>query len=190
VGTEFLMIREALLLSASVQLRNMATIGGNLLQRTRCRYFRDPTVACNKRSPGTGCSALEGHHRMHAVLATSEYCFATHASDVAVAFVALDALVHTTGQEGSRRIPLTRFYTPPGDTPNVETVLVHGELITSIEVPLLPPGALGLSQGSGPGVLRIRACIGCGRAGDRRWRDPRGPGGSRWDRNGSMAGSG
>jgi CO/xanthine dehydrogenase FAD-binding subunit len=141
IDTQLPMIRDALLLSASVQLRNMATIGGNLLQRTRCRYFRDPTVACNKRSPGTGCSALEGHHRMHAVLATSEYCFATHASDVAVAFVALDALVHTTGQEGSRRIPLTQFYTPPGDTPNVETVLARGELITSIEVPLLPPGA-------------------------------------------------
>jgi CO/xanthine dehydrogenase FAD-binding subunit len=134
-------VREALLLSASVQLRNMATIGGNLLQRTRCRYFRDPSVACNRRVRGSGCSALAGHHRMHAILATSDHCIATHASDVAVAFVALDAIVHTTGPGGDRHIPLTQLHLPPGETPDVETVLAHGELITGIEVPLPPRGA-------------------------------------------------
>jgi xanthine dehydrogenase YagS FAD-binding subunit len=134
-------VREALLLSASVQLRNMATIAGNLLQRTRCRYFRDPSVACNKRVPGSGCSALAGHHRMHAILATSDHCIATHASDVAVALVALDAVVRTTGPAGERRIPLTQLHLPPGETPDVETVLAHGELITGIEVPLPPRGA-------------------------------------------------
>jgi xanthine dehydrogenase YagS FAD-binding subunit len=134
-------VREALLLSASVQLRNMATIAGNLLQRTRCRYFRDPSVACNKRVPGSGCSALAGHHRMHAILATSDHCIATHASDVAVALVALDAVVRTTGPAGERRIPLTQLHLPPGESPEVETVLAHGELITGIEVPLPPRGA-------------------------------------------------
>jgi xanthine dehydrogenase YagS FAD-binding subunit len=134
-------IREALLLGASVQLRNMATMGGNLLQRTRCRYFRDLTCPCNKREPGTGCAALQGVHRMHAVLGTSEHCIATHASDVAVALVALDAVVHVEGPEGERVIPLTGFYLLPGEEPNREHVLRHGELVTSIEVPLLPANA-------------------------------------------------
>jgi xanthine dehydrogenase YagS FAD-binding subunit len=98
-------------------------------------------VACNKRAPGSGCSALGGHDRTHAVLATSDHCIATHASDLAVALVALDAVVHTTGQDGERRIPLTQLYLPPGQAPDVETVLVHGELITDIEVPLLAAGA-------------------------------------------------
>ncbi|HEV7909352.1 MAG TPA: xanthine dehydrogenase family protein subunit M [Pseudonocardiaceae bacterium] len=134
-------MREALLLGASVQLRNMATMGGNLLQRTRCRYFRDLTCPCNKREPGTGCAALQGVHRMHAVLGTSEHCIATHASDVAVALVALDAVVHVQGPEGERAIPLTDFYLLPREEPNRENVLRHGELITSIEVPLLPANA-------------------------------------------------
>lgn len=130
-------VREALLLGASVQLRNLATVGGNLLQRTRCRYFRDPTVpACNKRSPGSGCAAVTGVHRMHAVLGTSDHCIALHASDVAVPLTALDALVHVRGVDGDRSIPLTRFYLPPGDTPHVENVLRHGELITAVEIPL------------------------------------------------------
>lgn len=141
IGERLPVVREALLLSASVQLRNMATIAGNLLQRTRCRYFRDPMVACNKRAPGSGCGALGGHDRTHAILATSDHCIATHASDLAVALVALDAVVHTAGRDGERHIPLTQFYLPPGEAPNVETVLVHGELITDIEVPLLPAGA-------------------------------------------------
>ncbi|MEU9288675.1 xanthine dehydrogenase family protein subunit M [Streptomyces sp. NPDC048275] len=136
------LVREALLRSASVQLRNMATIGGNLLQRTRCRYFRDRTVAtCNKRVPGTGCGAIMGSHRTSAVLGTSENCIATHASDLAVALIALDAVVHVTDTGGSRAIPLTGFYRTPGNTPDVENSLRPGELITAIEVPLLPVGA-------------------------------------------------
>jgi CO/xanthine dehydrogenase FAD-binding subunit len=131
-------VREALLAGASTQLRNMATIGGNLLQRTRCRYFRDPTVgACNKRRPGSGCAAVSGAARMHAILGAGEHCIALHASDLCVALVALDAVVHTRGAAGDRGIPLTEFYRIPGDTPDVENVLDHGELITAVEVPLL-----------------------------------------------------
>lgn len=131
-------VREALLKGASPQLRNMATIGGNILQRTRCRYFRDPTVrACNKREPGTGCAAITGAHRQHAILGTSDSCIAVHASDVAVPFIALDALVHIHGEEGLRMVPLREFYRLPGDTPGVENILIHGELITALELPLL-----------------------------------------------------
>jgi xanthine dehydrogenase YagS FAD-binding subunit len=135
-------VREALLLGASVQLRNTATIGGNLLQRTRCRYFRDPAVtACNKREPGSGCAAVTGPARMHAILGVSERCIALHASDLAVALVALDALVHIEGAGGARSVPLTEFYAEAGTTPEVETVLAHGELITAVEIPLLPANA-------------------------------------------------
>ncbi|MEU3979404.1 xanthine dehydrogenase family protein subunit M [Streptomyces sp. NPDC026672] len=135
-------VREALLLGASVQLRNMATVGGNLLQRTRCRYFRDPQVAaCNKRAPGSGCAAVTGLQRMHAILGTSDHCIALHASDLAVPLVALDAEVHVQGTEGTRVVPLTRFYLPPGDRPDVENVLRHGELITAVQIPLLPAAA-------------------------------------------------
>ncbi|GAA2950174.1 xanthine dehydrogenase family protein subunit M [Streptomyces erythrogriseus] len=136
-----LFVREALLLGASTQLRNMATIGGNLLQRARCRYFRDPTVgACNKRNPGSGCAAIAGIQRMHAILGTSDQCIALHASDVAIPFVALDAIVHIQGQGGPRSVPLTQFYLPPGTSPHIENVLEHGELITEVEIPLLPEG--------------------------------------------------
>jgi xanthine dehydrogenase YagS FAD-binding subunit len=136
------LLREALLAGASPQLRNMATIGGNILQRTRCRYFRDPDVAaCNKRHPGTGCAAVTGAPRMHAILGASEHCIALHASDLCVALVALDAVVHIQGVGGHRSVPLTEFYLAPGDTPNVENVLEHGELITEIEIPLLPVDA-------------------------------------------------
>ncbi|MFD7406038.1 FAD binding domain-containing protein [Streptomyces sp. NPDC059866] len=139
VGERLPFVREALLLGASTQLRNMATLGGNLLQRARCRYFRDPTVAaCNKRNPGSGCAAITGIHRMHAILGTSDHCIALHASDVAVPLVALDAVVHVRGANGARPIPLTQFYLPPGDTPHIENVLQHGELITALEIPLLP----------------------------------------------------
>ncbi|MFS8201655.1 FAD binding domain-containing protein [Streptomyces sp. CWNU-52B] len=134
-------VREALLLGASTQLRNMATIGGNLLQRTRCRYFRDPTVAaCNKREPGSGCAAVAGVHRMHAVLGTSDHCIALHPSDLAVPLTALDAIVHVQGDDGARAIPLTRFYRTPGDTPQIENVLRHGELITAVEIPFPAEG--------------------------------------------------
>jgi CO/xanthine dehydrogenase FAD-binding subunit len=138
VSARLPLVREALLQSASVQLRNMATIGGNLLQRTRCRYFRDPTVgACNKRQPGTGCAAVNGPARMHAILGASENCIALNASDLAVSLVTLDTIVQILGPGGVRRVPLTEFYLEPGDTPDVETVLAHGELITEIEIPLL-----------------------------------------------------
>jgi xanthine dehydrogenase YagS FAD-binding subunit len=136
------LVREALLAGASPQLRNMATIGGNLLQRTRCRYFRDWTVAaCNKRTPGSGCAAVAGPARMHAILGASEHCIALHASDLCVPLVALDAVVHIQGLDGERSVPLTEFYVLPGDRPDVENVLEHGELITRVDVPLLPVGA-------------------------------------------------
>jgi CO/xanthine dehydrogenase FAD-binding subunit len=135
-------VRAALLAGASTQLRNMATIGGNVLQRTRCRYFRDPAVsACNKRAPGSGCAAVTGPARMHAILGATENCIAVHASDLCVPLIALDALVHTQGVAGERSIQLTKLYRAPGDRPDIENVLAHGELITSIEIPLLPVGA-------------------------------------------------
>jgi xanthine dehydrogenase YagS FAD-binding subunit len=135
-------VRESLLRSASVQLRNMATIGGNLLQRTRCRYYRDPAVeACNKRRPGTGCAAVTGPARMHAILGASPDCIALHASDLAVALVTLDTVVHILGPGGVRSVPLTEFYLEPDGTPDIENILAHGELITDIEIPLLPDGA-------------------------------------------------
>lgn len=132
---------QALLLGASEQLRNMATMGGNLCQRTRCAYFRDGQSPCNKREPGTGCSALHGFNRGHAILGVSDHCIATHPSDVGVALVALDAVVHTVGPEGTRAIPVDEFFRPPGATPDVEHPLGQGELIVAIEVPALPVAA-------------------------------------------------
>ena len=135
------LVREALLASASPQLRNMATIGGNLLQRTRCRYFRDVSVpACNKRTPGSGCAAVRGPARMHAILGAGEHCIALHASDLCVPLVALETLVDIQGVDGSRSVPLTRFYVLPGQRPDIENVLRHGDLITRIRIPLLPVG--------------------------------------------------
>jgi xanthine dehydrogenase YagS FAD-binding subunit len=131
-------IAQALLASASPQVRNMATIGGNLLQRTRCTYFRDTATPCAKREPGSPCSAIGGENRMHAILGGSDRCVATHASDLAVALVALDAVVVTKGSDGVRRIPLENFHLLPGDTPERENVLLLGELITEIEVPAAP----------------------------------------------------
>jgi xanthine dehydrogenase YagS FAD-binding subunit len=141
VASEFPILREALLSSASTQIRNMATIGGNLLQRTRCRYFRDPAVAaCNKRAPGSGCAAVSGAARMHAVVGVDERCISVHPSDLAVGLVALDAVVLTRGASSSRRIALTDFYVEAVESPETENVLVHGELITGIEIPWLSPG--------------------------------------------------
>ncbi|KPI23711.1 FAD binding domain-containing protein [Streptomyces sp. NPDC054962] len=131
-------ISQALELSASAQLRNMATIGGNIMQRTRCTYFRDVTAACNKREPGSGCAALAGFNRTHAILGTSEDCVATHPSDAAVAFAALEARVHLVGPEGERQVPFADFLLRPGSTPNREQALRRGELITAVEVPALP----------------------------------------------------
>jgi xanthine dehydrogenase YagS FAD-binding subunit len=128
-------VSQALLLGASEQLRNMASIGGNLCQRVRCPYFRDTAAACSKRDPRSGCSALEGHNRGHAILGTSERCIATHPSDLAVALVAFDAVVHTSGPDGPREIAIDDFYLLPGDTPHVEHPLGHGELIVAVELP-------------------------------------------------------
>jgi xanthine dehydrogenase YagS FAD-binding subunit len=135
----FPMIAQALLLSGSAQVRNMATIAGNLLQRTRCPYFRDPGFgACNKRVRSSGCAALDGANRSHAVLGGSDHCIATHASDVAVALVALDAAVSVLGPAGDQVIRVEDLHRLPDDTPGVETVLEPGELITTVEVPASP----------------------------------------------------
>ncbi len=132
------LLAQALLAGASGQLRNLATTGGNLLQRTRCVYFQDISKPCNKRVPGSGCSAREGYHRELAILGTSQSCIATHPSDMAVALVALDATVRVLGPQGERTIPLVDFYRLPGDEPQRDTVLSHGELITAIDLPPLP----------------------------------------------------
>ncbi|HEY2312941.1 MAG TPA: xanthine dehydrogenase family protein subunit M [Streptosporangiaceae bacterium] len=141
VAEQIPFVRQALLAGASPQLRNMATIGGNLLQRTRCRYFRDREVtACNKRAPGSGCAAVRGPARMHAILGASEHCIALHASDLCVPLVALDAVVDIQGADGSRSVPLTEFYVLPGDRPDIENVLEHGELLTGVRIPLSAVG--------------------------------------------------
>jgi xanthine dehydrogenase YagS FAD-binding subunit len=132
-------LSEALLSGASPQLRNMASVGGNLMQRTRCYYFRDTAYPCNKRVPGSGCAALEGYNRIHAVLGTSEKCIATHPADMPVAMAALDAVVHTRRPNGQERaIPLVDFHVPYGEDPARESVLEHGELITAVELPAVP----------------------------------------------------
>jgi xanthine dehydrogenase YagS FAD-binding subunit len=132
------MLSKAFSSGASGQLRNMATVGGNLLQRTRCPYFRDPASQCNKRNPGAGCDAFEGVHRGHAILGTSEQCIATHPSDAAVALIALDAIVEVSSPGGMRRIPVEEFYLVPNHTPALENVMLPGELITALEIPAGP----------------------------------------------------
>ena len=136
---QFPVIAEALLNSASPQVRNQATMGGNLLQRTRCPYFRDVGyAACNKRAPGSGCAAIGGENRWHAVLGTSENCIAANPSDFAVALVALDAAVEVRGADGQRSVPIIDFHRLPGDTPHIETVLAPGEVVAAITVPFSP----------------------------------------------------
>ncbi len=138
VRSRYPLLSQALLSGASPQLRNMATIGGNLLQRTRCPYFTDTAFSmCNKRLPGSGCAAREGYNRMHAILGASDACIAVNPSDMNVALTALDATVQVTGPGGARAIPLSGFLRLPGDTPQVETVLQPAELITSVDLP--PP---------------------------------------------------
>ena len=133
------LIVEALLEGASPQLRHMASIGGNLLQRVRCPYFRTLDAPCNKRTPGSGCAAIGGVNVTHAILGTSDHCVATHPSDLAVALVALEAVVHVCGQNGDRRFPVEDLYRLPGNTPHLEHSLEPGELITAIEVPASYP---------------------------------------------------
>ncbi|GGY36569.1 FAD binding domain-containing protein [Pseudoduganella albidiflava] len=138
VRTRFPLLTRAITAGASPQIRNMATVGGNLLQRTRCGYFYDSDGSrCNKREPGQGCDALEGFNRMHAILGASPHCVATHPSDMCVALAALDAIVHLQGAGGARTVPLTEFHLVPEDHPERETVLRPGELVTAIELPPL-----------------------------------------------------
>ena len=131
-------LSQALLAGASGQIRNAASTGGNLLQRTRCVYFQDVTTPCNKREPGSGCSAREGFSRNHAILGASDQCVATHPSDMAVAIAALDAVVVVLGTDGERRVPMSDFHRLPGDQPQHDTTLAQGELITAVELPSLP----------------------------------------------------
>ncbi len=135
VEERYPLLLKAILAGASAQLRNMATNGGNLLQRTRCYYFYDTATPCNKREPGSGCSAIKGYNRIHAILGTSDQCIATHPSDMCVALAALDATVNVTGKNGERKIPFQDFHRLPGDTPETDTNLQPDELITSIDLP-------------------------------------------------------
>jgi xanthine dehydrogenase YagS FAD-binding subunit len=137
VRSRYPALAQALLSGASAQLRNLATTGGNLLQRTRCPYFQDPATPCNKRAPGSGCSALEGYSRYHAILGASARCVATHPSDMAVAMVAFDAVVHVHGPGGERAIAVRELHRLPGDAPQQDTTLAPGELITAVELPPL-----------------------------------------------------
>ncbi len=138
VRERYPLLSQAILAGASAQLRNMATTGGNLMQRTRCYYFYDTASKCNKRQPGTGCDAIEGFNRIHAILGSSEACIATHPSDMCVALAALDGVVQVAGNTSSRTIPLVDFHRLPGDTPNIDTNLQPYELITAVDLPPLP----------------------------------------------------
>lgn len=181
VAKNFPLVSQAILSGASVQLRNLATTSGNLLQRTRCAYFRDTACACNKREPGTGCSAIGGNNRGHAVLGGSKYCIATHASDMCVALMAVDAIVVVQSDQGLHDIPLREFYRLPGETPHIENVLQPGDLITSVKLPkqswyknstylkirdrasyafALSSAAVALDLGSGRKVKQARVALG------------------------------
>jgi xanthine dehydrogenase YagS FAD-binding subunit len=188
VQQEYPVLAQALLSGASPQLRNMATTGGNLLQRTRCYYFRDTAYPCNKRQPGSGCAAMNGYHRIHAILGTSEHCIATHPSDMAVALMALEATVQIRGAQGQRTVPLQEFYFVPGSTPERENVLRPGELIIAVTLPQLARGtrsyylkrrdrasyefalasAAVVAQMQGQRIQRIRVAL--GGIGTRPWR--------------------
>src|ERR1700758_69631 len=141
VEKDYTVLSQAILSGASPQLRNMATTGGNLLQRTRCAYFREPGAgtpdgyACNKRTPGSGCAAMDGFNRMHAVLGTSDKCIATHPSDMCVAMAALEATIHVEGPKGKRTIAFADFHKLPGETPHIENALEPGELVTYVDLP-------------------------------------------------------
>ena len=182
-------LSEALLAGASGQLRNMATVGGNLLQRTRCRYFQDVSKPCNKRIPGSGCPAVEGEHHNLAVLGASDLCVATHPSDMAVALLALDAVVHYETPDGPGSLRIDDFYRLPGDEPQRDTNLPIGALITAVELPPTSASqASMLSQGSRAGLVLFRGRIGRGRRRGRgRHRHFRPPG-LRWCRPPPLAG--
>ena len=142
VRTKFPLLSRAIVAGASAQIRNMATVGGNLLQRTRCTYFYDDDGSrCNKRTPGQGCDAIEGFNRIHAILGASSSCVATHPSDMCVALAALGAVVHLQGSAGTRTLPMTDLHRLPFDHPQMETMLAAGELITAVELPALPMAA-------------------------------------------------
>ncbi|MFI8974916.1 FAD binding domain-containing protein [Nocardia asteroides] len=152
IRRRYRMLSAALLAGASPQLRNLATTAGNLLQRTRCPYFQDPATPCNKRAPGSGCSAIGGFDRDHAILGASDRCVATHPSDMAVALTALDAVVRVLGADGERTIPVVDLHRLPGEEPDRDTVLEHGDLITAVDIP-----ALGWAAGSTYRKVRDRA---------------------------------
>lgn len=135
VQLRYPLLAKAIMAGASPQLRNMATTGGNLMQRTRCCYFYDTATPCNKRAPGEGCSAIKGFNRAHAILGTSGYCIASHPSDMCVALAVLDAVVEVAGPNGDRSIPISEFHRLPGDTPHVDTSLQQGEIITAVDLP-------------------------------------------------------
>src|SRR6478672_7195223 len=190
VQKDYLVLSQAILQGASAQIRNMATVSGNLLQRTRCVYFRDTAMSCNKREPGSGCPAITGHNRTLAILGTSDHCIATNPSDMCVAMAALEATIHVQGPKGSRVIPFGDFHLLPGNTPHRETVLEPGDLITHVT---LPPPVFGSKQhylklrdrasyefalASAAVVLTItggnvtRARIALGGVGTKPWRSP------------------
>ena len=135
VRERYPLLTRAILAGASGQIRNMATVAGNIMQRTRCLYFYDDSSRCNKRCRGDGCDALDGFNRYHAILGASDQCIATHPSDMCVALAALDAIIHLLGPDGARTLPLTEFHRLPGETPDIETNIVRGELITAVEIP-------------------------------------------------------
>ena len=190
VQQDYSVLSQAILQGASAQIRNMATVGGNLLQRTRCVYFRDTAMPCNKREPGTGCPAISGHNRTLAILGASEHCIATNPSDMCVALAALEATIHIQGTKGSRAVAFGDFHLLPGETPHRETVLEVGDLITHVT---LPPPVTGSKQlylklrdrasyefalSSAAVVLTIasgkitRARIALGGVGTKPWRSP------------------
>lgn len=144
VARDYPVLTQAILAGASPQLRNRATTAGNLLQRTRCVYFRDTNMPCNKREPGSGCAAIDGHNRNLAILGTSAHCIANNPSDMCVAMAALEAMIHVTGPKGDRAIPIADFHLLPGDTPQKETVLEPGDLITHVTLPPPAPGSKSL----------------------------------------------
>jgi xanthine dehydrogenase YagS FAD-binding subunit len=168
VEQRYPVLASAIMAGASQQLRNMASTGGNLLQRTRCHYFYDVATPCNKREPGSGCSAIDGHNRMHAILGSSEACIATHPSDMCVALAILEAKVHVSGASGDHAIAFADFHRLPGDTPQRDTNLSAGEIITAVELPPKGRHELYVSEDSRSALVCVRPgfCRGGARA---RW---------------------